>query len=188
MELNILSLKRAARADRPPRRPDPTATPAPPPCGGSSPISASPPTREQATADRRPGTTRRSISYRTGRPWRNRHPSMSSIRKCSGSPLPLPACPGDAPLPAPKPRPTAPHARSANPRRRPHPVRPRRPRQLPRGACYAPPGDATLRPDPAARAVGLPIPIPYSCVRGYRPGASVPRAASALVISRKGLP
>ena len=39
----------------------------------------------QSQFTHRPGTTHRSIPYRTGRPWRNRHPSTSSTRKYSGS-------------------------------------------------------------------------------------------------------
>ena len=112
------------------------------PCGGFSPTSASPPRRPGSPppADRRPGTTRRLISYRTGMHWRNRHPSTSSTRKCSGSPLPSPPPASDAPLPAPRPRQTTPHAHSASPPRwLPHPrpsqsARARRGRRLPRAS------------------------------------------------------
>ena len=62
------------------------------------------PPRISPARGRRPGTTRRSMPYRTGRPWRNRHPSTSSTRKCSGSLLPSSPPAGDAPLPAPRPR------------------------------------------------------------------------------------
>ncbi len=84
-------------------------------CGGYSATSASPASRPASPqpAGHPPGTTHRSISDRTGRPWRNRHRSRSSPRKCSGSRLPSPPPASDAPLPAPRPRQTTPHADSA---------------------------------------------------------------------------
>lgn len=87
-------------------------------------------------------------------PWRDRHPSTSSTRKCRGSPLPLPVRPGDAPLPAPRPRQTASHTPSAPSGGDLIPVLPV---GSPCGACHAHPSDAASRPAPAACAVGLPI-------------------------------
>ena len=91
------------------------SSPRPPRCGGFSRLSASRPSRPASPqpAGRPPGTIHRSISDRTGRPWRNRPPSMSSTRKCSGSLLPSSPPTSDAPLPAPRPRQTTPHAHSA---------------------------------------------------------------------------
>jgi hypothetical protein len=59
----------------------------PPLCGAFSPTSAGRP-GSPPRADRRPGTTRWSLPYRTGRPSLNRHPSTALTSQCSGSALP----------------------------------------------------------------------------------------------------
>ena len=51
--------------------------------------------------DRPLGTNRAARPYRTGRPRRNRHPTMSSTSRCNGSLLPSPGRAGYAPLPLP---------------------------------------------------------------------------------------
>jgi hypothetical protein len=99
------------------------------------------------------------MACRTGRPWRNRHPSMSSTRKCSGNRLPSSAPAADPPPPAPKPRPTTPQAR-ASPRSVPLrdgdaiPVPPGRPA---RGACTHPPARVSC-PAPPSRCGWLSCP------------------------------
>ena len=97
--------------------------------------------------------------------------------------LPSSAPAADAPPPVPRLRPTTPQARAAPSETRSPPsdgdLIPVRPRRLPRGACHAPPGGATFRLDPAARAaraVGFPIPSPS------------PAGAGRLRAGRRGLP
>ena len=137
-----------------------------PRCGGYSATSASPPSLPALLppAGRPPGMTRPLRPPPTGTPWRNRHPNMSSTRKCSGSLLPasirrrhrpatrrcLHPVPGKPPL-----TPTRPPPRRL-PRPRPSPPAPSR--GLPGLATPLP---AMLRwprfsPASAARAVELP--------------------------------
>ena len=94
-----------------------------------------------------PGTTHRSMPYRTGTPWRNRSPSTSSTRKSSGSLFPSSPTASDAPLPAPRPRKATPHG----------PLASSEGATLPPSIFVGPPGDANLAPASTARAVELPI-------------------------------
>ena len=85
------------------------------------------------------------------------------LRPRSAVVAPLPFLPAAPPADAPPLHrgPGQPRRKPARPpQTRPHPrLIPVRPRRLPRGACHAPPGDATFRLDPAARVARAGIPI-----------------------------
>jgi hypothetical protein len=148
------------------------------PCGRFSTTSAILPNPQGSPprADRQPWTTRRSLPYRTGRPWRNRHPSMSATRKCSGNPLPSSPPASDAPLLAPRARPTTPHAHLA-----PSEMATPSPRRRARGACH--PRSAMIasprRQPPDAAFVRLHFlsltPYPLPLIPRYPPGTATRR-------------
>jgi hypothetical protein len=108
------------------------SSPRPPRWREFSTTSASPPSRRGSAqpAARPPGKPRQSMPYQTGRRWPNRSPSTTSTRKCSGSRQrrspPCTQAPANRP-----PRPLCPLRGPPQTATSP-PVRPRRPRPLPR--------------------------------------------------------